>query len=293
MKTIPPQGVFAGMILLVAATLIYLGMQVVSLGNQVSKLDASLASTSQAIMAAQETKNVELSDRIYTIEKNLEVAQGRLNLFEGSLGQISGSLGTLEKLTKTDRELLQKYSKVYFLNEHYVPAALSYIGTQYLYTETRPERIEARVWPHLKDMLDAATSSAMSLYVKSAYRSFYEQANLKSAYAVTYGSGANKFSADQGYSEHQLGTTIDFITTGTGGTLAGFDKTPTYQWLLMNAYKYGFVLSYPEGNSYYIFESWHWRYVGVKLATYLYENGKNFYDLEQRQIDEYLINIFD
>ncbi len=278
---------------IVAGIFVYLYTQVYALNQSVAQLQSDLASSTTALAKTQDEQTVKLSDEIYTIEKNLEATQGRVNIFEGSLGQISGTVGTLQKLSQTDRELLQKYSKVYFLNEHYIPESLTQIPPQLVYSSTRAEQIETRVWPHLKDLLDAATSSAQTLFIKSAYRSFAEQANLKNAYSVSYGSGANRFSADQGYSEHQLGTTVDFITTGTGGQLAGFDKTTAYQWLLANAYKYGFILSYPEGNSYYIFEPWHWRFVGVKLATDLHSQGKNFYDLEQRQIDEYLVNIFD
>ncbi|MDP2648876.1 MAG: D-alanyl-D-alanine carboxypeptidase family protein, partial [bacterium] len=95
------------------------------------------------------------------------------------------------------------------------------------------------------------------------------------------------------YSEHQLGTTADFITTGLGGQLDGFGDTAAYQWLLGNAYRYGFVLSYPKDNGFYIYEPWHWRFVGVKLATYLHNNNMNFYEMDQRDIDAYLADIFD
>ena len=86
---------------------------------------------------------------------------------------------------------------------------------------------------------------------------------------------------------------MDLITTGIGGTLAGFDDTETYNWLLQNAHKFGFTLSYPKNNGYYIYEPWHWRFVGVQLATDLKNQNKNFYDMNQRDIDEYLVNIFD
>ena len=111
---------------------------------------------------------------------------------------------------------------------------------------------------------------------------------------MTYGAGtANSFSADQGYSEHQLGTTVDMITSGLGGVLDGFDTTKAYQWMLSNAYKYGFILSYPKNNNYYVYEPWHWRFVGIKFAKYLHDQKLNFYDLEQRTIDSYLVSIFD
>jgi D-alanyl-D-alanine carboxypeptidase len=142
-------------------------------------------------------------------------------------------------------------------------------------------------------MIDEAADDGLDLKVVSAYRSFDEQAVLKGAYTQTYGTGANTFSADQGYSEHQLGTTLDITTPSVGGTYASFKDTPAYAWMLKNAYKYGFILSYPEGNAYYVFEPWHWRFVGEDLAEYLYEKDLNYYDLDQRTIDTYLVKIFD
>jgi D-alanyl-D-alanine carboxypeptidase len=207
---------------------------------------------------------------------------------------VSGSVNTLEKLSKADAKLLQKYSKVFFLNEHYYPERVTDIPAQYKYNEQRNYVVHAEIWPHMKDMLDAAQNAGVNLWVFSAYRGFDEQSALKESYSVTYGAGtANQFSADQGYSEHQLGTTADFITSGLGGELNGFEQTTAYQWLNSNAHKYGFILSYPEGNGHYIFEPWHWRFVGIKLATHLHNTGKNFYDLDQREIDEYLIDMFE
>jgi D-alanyl-D-alanine carboxypeptidase len=142
-------------------------------------------------------------------------------------------------------------------------------------------------------MLLAARNAGHELRIISGYRSFHEQSSLKNAYTVTYGSGANSFSADQGYSEHQLGTTVDFTTSSLGSNFTKFDESKAFTWLKENAYKFGFILSYPERNGYYIYEPWHWRFVGVKLSAYLHTNNKHFYDLDQREIDSYLISIFD
>ena len=162
------------------------------------------------------------------------------------------------------------------------------------YDESRAFEFHADALPHLIDMIEDADDEDVKLFIASAYRSFNDQAGLKASYQVTYGSGANAFSADQGYSEHQLGTTVDLTTTGINGGLVGaFDQTPAFRWLSENAYKYGFVLSYPKGNAYYVYEPWHWRFVGVKLAKYLHREEKNFYDLDQRDIDCYLADIFD
>lgn len=207
---------------------------------------------------------------------------------------ISSTVGNLYKLSKTDRELLQKYSNVYFLNENYVPSSLSQIDSSFLYRGEKGDSIHATIKPFLENMIRAAQAESVPLLILSAYRSFDTQAVLKNQYKVTYGTtAANKFSADQGYSEHQLGSTADFTTPKGGEVLEGFDKTASYTWLVNNAYKYGFVLSYPKGNKFYKFEPWHWRYVGVELATRLHNENKYFYDMDQRQINEYLVKIFD
>jgi zinc D-Ala-D-Ala carboxypeptidase len=153
--------------------------------------------------------------------------------------------------------------------------------------------IYAKVWPYLRSLLEAADKTGVKLLVASAYRSFGTQSTLKSAYTFTYGSGANTFSADQGYSEHQLGTTVDFTTSDLGANLSGFASTEAYQWLLDHAQDYGFTLSYPDRNAYYKFEPWHWRYVGRELASRLHDEGRFFYDFDQRVIDAYLIKLFD
>lgn len=289
----------------------YAYFRIFSLSDRLERLAAEFASTTAVFfkksddfagaIQALEKKTLGLSDTLYGAEQNIqktkenvEAVQSQVGGVKQTIGEITGAVSTLEKLSKTDPELLQKYSKIFFLNEHYAPERLAEIDKEYLYTENKPELIHSLVWPYLKGLLGAAKENGVTLYVKSAYRSFDEQKSVKSAYTVVYGTGAaNQFSADQGYSEHQLGTTADFITTGLGGALAGFEKTQSYEWLKNNAYKYGFILSYPENNSYYVFEPWHWRYVGVALASRLKADNKNFYDLEQREIDKYLANIFD
>ncbi len=207
--------------------------------------------------------------------------------------KLTGTVTTLEKLTRTDKQLLAKYSKVYFLNENYSPIGTEQVPEEYGFQEGRVYEIHESVAPFLEKLLEEAAEDELNLKVASAYRSFESQGALKSAYSVRYGSGANAFSADQGYSEHQLGTTVDFTTPTVGGSFAGFQRTDEYDWLMDNAWRYGFVLSYPPGNTYYQYEPWHWRFVGTKLAKRLHEDDMWFYDLDQRVIDEYLVELFD
>ena len=227
------------------------------------------------------------------LEDILKQEQEKSNSLISQFNEITNTVGALSKLSKTDPELLKKYSKVYFLNEHYVPISLIKIEEAFKSNKEKEYEIYTEVWPFLRNLMEAGNSEEESLLVLSAYRSFNTQAVLKENYKITYGSGANRFFADQGYSEHQLGTAIDFTTKNTNGKLEGFNKTSEYEWLLENAHNFGFVLSYPAGNKYYKFEPWHWRFVGVALATKLYEDKINFYDMDQRLIDNYLANIFD
>lgn len=284
-------GLSAMLLAIALAGSAYALLQVSTLSSDVAGLRAELASTTALLAGNIEQTHSSLSSALDAEKKSLEE---KLGTFEEDVEDISDTVGTLEKLSRTDPELLQKYSKVFFLNEHYAPERLVEIPVEYGYSANRSYQVHAAVWPNLKRLLDRAKRDGIELYVFSAYRSFDEQDALKGAYRVTYGAGtANQFSADQGYSEHQLGTTVDFMTTGIDGNLSGFGKTAAYTWLKENAHRWGFILSYPENNAYYMYEPWHWRYVGEDLADHLHEEGKNFYDLEQREIDEYLVNIFD
>lgn len=216
--------------------------------------------------------------------------------FEGELRDLAGTLDEFERLQEIDEELLQKYSKVSFLNENYTPSRLVEINPQYVLDrpDIGDEYFHAEAYEHLEDMLRRADRDGHELLVVSAYRSFDEQTELKSLFTQVYGEGANAFSADQGFSEHQLGTTVDLTTPEVGGTSQTFGDTEAFEWLQDNAYKYGFILSYPEGNGFYIYEPWHWRFVGRDLARDLNRSDdRTFYTMDQRDIDKYLLEIFD
>jgi len=233
------------------------------------------------------------SEELDDIEKDLRREKNRNEDFEDQIKEISGTVGVLDKLSKTDEELLQKYSRTYFLNENFIPMKLSQIESGYIFPGKKDQYFHGNALEFLTDMLDDAKDEGVDLQIVSAYRSFDEQTAVKSQFTQIYGSGSNTFSADQGYSEHQLGTTVDLTDTTTDGAYLSFAQTTGYEWLLKNAHRYGFILSYPEGNTFYIFEPWHWRFVGTDLASDLYREKVHFYEWDQRKIDEYLVTIFD
>ena len=272
-----------------------LNTRINELSVTISALESAMASTTSDLRNAITDTHSSLSAALSQEQQNVGAIKQELGTYKGQVSTISSTVSTLQKLSETDKQLLQKYSKVFFLNEHYAPPSLVQVLNEYKYSELRFPQVLPQVSPHLEAMLGNAKDDGIEIYVFSAFRSFNEQDVLKSSYKVTYGAGtANQFSADQGYSEHQLGTTVDLITSGLGGVLdEKFAGTPAFTWLTKNAHKYGFVLSYPKNNPYYIFEPWHWRFVGVKLASDLNNQGKYFYDMEQRDLDEYLVNIFD
>ncbi|MFW0871355.1 MAG: D-alanyl-D-alanine carboxypeptidase family protein [Patescibacteria group bacterium] len=230
--------------------------------------------------------------RLQEIREIMEEQEDRVVEIEDEYEKINSTVRDLLKLGSTDEELLQKYSRVYFLNENYIPSDLEMIDKEYLWGD-KALQIHGSVERFLDDLMDEAEDDGMELRIISAYRSFDYQGALKNQYLTIYGSGANQFSADQGYSEHQLGTTIDFTTPKIGSAISRFDETDEFKWLQDNAHRFGFVLSYPPNNSYYQYEPWHWRFVGKDLADDLHDDDQYFYDLPQRKINEYLLGIFD
>lgn len=266
------------------------------LATELSRANEAL---SRAVQDA-EVRETQLKEELAAQTDKAVTLAGELRLLEEAhtdekrtVQKLSNTVEDLEKIVATDPELLAKYSKIYFLNENYAPAALSAIPTEFVLQKDRTYEIHAEAAPFLEKLLTNAAEEGMSLQIASAYRSFTTQTALKSGYRVRFGTGANAFSAEQGYSEHQLGTTVDFTTPTVGGTFVGFDKTDEYEWLRKHAHEYGFVLSYPKGNTYYQYEPWHWRFVGEKLAERLHEDDDYFYDLDQRVIDTYLGELFD
>jgi len=254
------------------------------LANKVENLQEDYLETLEILELNEDEKE--------RLSLKLEKEKERVEEIEDDYNRINQTVGQLVKLSETDEELLQKYSKVYFLNENFTPNPLGYISQKNI-LGSKSLQIHGDVLPFLKDMINEAEEDDIELKILSAYRSFQYQQQIKQTYVTIYGSGANKFSADQGYSEHQLGTTVDFTSQAIGSQLSLFDSTEQYQWLEDNAYRYGFTLSYPKNNSYYQYEPWHWRFVGKDLAKYLHRNNLYFYDLDQRDIDEYLINLFE
>jgi len=136
--------------------------------------------------------------------------------------------------------------------------------------------VERQVQPVTATALDklsaAAKTDGITLTLESGYRSYDFQVNLYNHYVSVQGQAvADSQSARPGYSEHQTGLAADLggITKPACNVEDCFKDTPEGQWIAANAYKFGFVIRYPEGKqdvTGYIYEPWHLRYVGVDLS---------------------------
>ena len=128
----------------------------------------------------------------------------------------------------------------------------------------------------LASMLAGATVAGYSVTPASGYRSYQTQVATYSSEVKSYGQAvADSESARAGYSEHQTGWAMDLASGGCSITDC-FGDTPGGKWVADNAYKYGFLLRYSPSNTSatgYRAESWHFRYVGTKLAQELHDES--------------------
>ena len=126
---------------------------------------------------------------------------------------------------------------------------------------------------YFKKMVDDASYDAIELYSVSPYRSYEVQKGLYEWYASYDGyDNADTYSARPGHSEHQTGLAFDLNSIDDS-----FADTKEGKWVAENCHKYGFIIRYPKGKediTGYMYESWHIRYLGVDMATKVYESGK-------------------
>ena len=130
----------------------------------------------------------------------------------------------------------------------------------------------------LEAMLQAARAAGVDFVIQSSYRSFSSQQRLKQQSVERWGlEVSDARSARAGHSEHQSGLAVDLTTKSGLCTLdACFGETRIGKWLANNSWRHGFVLRYLPGKTEitgYIYEPWHFRYVGPELAAEVYQRG--------------------
>ena len=122
----------------------------------------------------------------------------------------------------------------------------------------------------------AAGNERLTLVVRSAYRDYWSQRVTHADFLSRFSrESAERQSARPRHSEHELGLAVDVLQRYVSGALgtASFEYSREYAWLLEHGHEYGFILRYPRDTRDihgYIYEPWHWRYIGVEAATVMY-----------------------
>lgn len=175
---------------------------------------------------------------------------------------------TIDDITYVDGYLIT--NKTYALPEDYEPedTYACAIGVSHVCNDC----INNTAYEAWKDMQADAEELGLSLYILSGYRPYVTQERIYNNYVEQDGKEeADTYSARPGHSEHQTALCFDVNSTSQR-----FANTAEGKWIAKNAYRYGFILRYPEGKTDetgYIYEAWHLRYVGTDLSYKLYNNG--------------------
>lgn len=179
-------------------------------------------------------------------------------------------------------KLLLMVTQQFPLPEWYEPSDMVLLTDYFESTITLGQSLYLRriVIESLQDMMTEMHDAGLRPSIISAYRSYQEQALAWQWWTSQYPDRVAIMSARPGYSEHQLGTTIDFGSPELNNLFhVDFANTAEGIWLGNNAHRFGFILSYPA-NSYDItgfkYEPWHYRYVGQDMAETLYNSGQIF-----------------
>lgn len=199
-----------------------------------------------------------------------------LNYFNGDYKDtiVRVNIG-LDKKFYEDPNVIKEYSTSVIVNKYnkldstFTPSKLVELdkcssGGEYLAEEAKLA---------YDNLCTASLKAGLKLGVTSAYRSYEDQQGVYASYLKSNGKEyVSQYVATPGYSEHQTGLALDVKSTVS----SPFKKTKEYTWMIKNAYKYGFILRYPENKediTGYNAEAWHFRYVGEEIAKYIYDEN--------------------
>ena len=182
----------------------------------------------------------------------------------------------MDKEDYTDSVVVDKFSFDMLVNKHrglkedFEPDNLVTIDSKYASSDDL--KINKTVMDAYIKMSDAALKEGYEIVINSAYRSYLDQQELSDLYLKTYGqSYVDKYVAKPGFSEHQTGLAFDIGSRKNNV----FANSSEYVWMQENAYKYGFIMRFTNRNQDFTgfrSEPWHYRYVGEKIAKYIYEH---------------------
>ena len=188
----------------------------------------------------------------------------------------------MDKEDYTDSTLVDSFSYDMLVNKHrnlkedFIPSNLVDVSLEYASSDD--VQCNGVAYSAFKKMSQDASSSGLQLVINSCYRSYQDQIDIQELYRKTYGdSYVEKYVAKPGYSEHQTGLGFHIGSR----TVNVFANSKEYEWMQENAYKYGFIYRFQkkfENITGFRSEAWHYRYVGVEIATYIHEHHEMPYE---------------
>jgi D-alanyl-D-alanine carboxypeptidase len=192
-------------------------------------------------------------------------------------------LELLDSILSKEKDFLSLVDKNHSLPENWEPGDLVSLEKFGIRTSRAGLLLRKPAALALSEMAQAARKDGIELLVSSTYRSYQYQKEVYQRVVNELGKeAADRESAQPGFSQHQLGTVVDF-----GSISDSFTGTPMEQWLSRRARQFGFSLSYPEGKEAetgYRHESWHYRFIGKKAA----EMEQDFFQGNQQRFLEFL-----
>jgi D-alanyl-D-alanine carboxypeptidase len=257
---------------LLVIILLIIALITVNVYNRMSKSneEAATEAENQAVASTtttQSTNNNQTTTNIKTEETTQTQTQSQ------NTGTVTGDLGASGNFESGS--ITQIANKQYSLSSSYVPDDLVWLDLP----STRDTQMRSEAATALTELFNAAQSDGIELYCCSGYRSYETQSELYQWNVDTYGqTEADLVSAKPGTSEHQLGLAMDVTSESVGfDLLESFGQTEEGQYIADHAHEYGFIIRYPQGKTAitgYSYEPWHLRYLGVDVATDIYNSGK-------------------
>lgn len=224
------------------------------------------------------------------VEKSINTITDNSVLSKTNLIQILSTCQLNEQIINTDEAdkylvLINKFSK---LEEDYIPSDLIILSSLNINTSgtVRLRKDPAEAVAKLQNDL---AKEGVTIRINSGWRDFQSQEGALSYWINALGfQNGSKYAAPIGGSEHHLGTAMDIVSSENNYKLMpSYTNTKLHRFMSENAYKYGFVLSFPKGMENitgFTYEPWHFRYVGLETAKYLHDHNLS--------LVEYLHNIY-
>ncbi len=249
-------------VVLVFAVIAGIIMSVVSCGSKGKNKEFNVSAKAESTASFNESKTESLTESTLKTLNGLDAEYGNLMLVNGSNPLPDNYDSEIRSsLVEIDKDLR---------NNDYVT------------------KIHKTVYPYITAMVKAAQNDGVELKVWSPFRSYADQEALFKKQVARTG-GDEKLAATvvarPGTSEHNTGICADFNMADDA-----FENTPMYTWMCENAENYGFILRYPKSKqdkTGVIYESWHWRFVGINNAKAINKSGLCLEEyLEQNNIEQ-------